>query len=241
MEPLIRQIRTLRIYVAVLSLVVAGCVIALVILSRAPHGSQFDELTAHRINIVEPDGHLALAISDHANQHPGAINGKDLPKRDRPAGMIFFNTEGDECGGLVYDGTKTSASMAYSIDQYKNDQIMQIQYQQDSADHLTRSYGFKLWDRSDRFTLQNELDYFDSLQRLHDTAALDAGAKSLRQKGLLGVERLFVGRTTDGNTGLFLRDDKGIPRLRIYVSKQNEPVIETLNEKGEVVHTAVNH
>jgi len=29
--------------------------------------------------------------------------------------------------------------------------------------------------------------------------------------------------------------------LRIYVSKQNEPVIETLNEKGEPVHPVVNH
>jgi hypothetical protein len=235
MDPLIRQIRTLRVYVAVLTFVVAGCVIALVILSRTPHGAQFDQLTAHRINIVEPDGRLALVISDQANQHPGAINGKDLPKRDRSAGMIFFNTEGDECGGLIYDGTKSSASMTYSIDQYKNDQIMQIQYEQDSAEHLARSYGFKLWDRSDRFTLQNELDYFDSLQRLHDTAALNAGARSYRQKGGLGVERLFVGRTPDGSTGLFLRDDKGVPRLRIYISKQNEPVIEKLNEKGEVV------
>ena len=235
MDPLIRQIRALRLYVAALSIVVAGCVISLVILSRTPHGAQFDELTAHRINIVEPDGRLALAISDHANQHPGAINGKDLPKRDRPAGIIFFNTEGDECGGLVYDGTKSSASMTYSIDQYKNDQIMQIQYEQDSADHLARSYGLKLWDRTDRFTLQNELDYFDSLQRLHDTAALNAGARSLRQRGLLGIERLFLGRTPDGTTGLFLRDDKGIPRLRIYISKQNEPVIEKLNEKGEVM------
>jgi hypothetical protein len=112
---------------------------------------------------------------------------------------------------------------------------MQIQYQQDSGQSLTRSYGFKLWDRSDRFTLQNQLEYFDSLQRLHDTAALNAGAKALRGKGLLGTERLFLGRTKDGQTGLFLRDDKGVPRLRIYINKQNEPLIETLDEKGEPV------
>ena len=238
MEALIRQVRILRLSVAVLTLLVAGCIIALVLLAR-PAGPAA-EITAQRINIVEPDGRLALVISDHARQHPGAINGKDLPKRDRPAGMIFFNTEGDECGGLVYDGTKASASMVYSIDQFKNDQIMQIQYEQDSARSLTRSYGFKLWDRSDAFTLQNELDYFDSLQRLKDTASLNAGVKALRAKGLLGTERLFLGRTQDGSTGLFLLDGKGIPRLRIYVSKLNEPVIETLNERGEVVHTAVN-
>jgi len=236
MEQLNRQIKMLRIYVTVLTIVVIGCLVALVGIWR--RGGPGEEITAQRINIVEPDGRLALVISNHARQHPGAMNGKDLPKRDRPAGMIFFNTEGDECGGLVYDGTKASASMVYSIDQYKNDQIMQIQYQQDSAQSLSRSYGFKLWDRSDRFTFQNEIDYFDSLQRLHDTAALNAGTNALRSKGYLGTERLFLGRTRDGNTGLFLRDDKGIPRLRIYISKQNEPLIETLNEKGEVVSSA---
>jgi len=233
MESLTRQIKTLRLLVVVLAILVAGCILAFVVLTR--QSSHFTELTAQRINIVEPDGHLALVISNHASQHPGAMNGRELPRRDRPAGMIFFNTEGDECGGLVYDGTKQSASMVYSIDQYKNDKIMQIQYQQDSDKTLARSYGFKLWDRSDRFTLQNQLDYFDSLQKRQDTAALNAGARSLREKGYLGVERLFLGRTRDGQTGLFLRDDRGVPRLRIYIDKQNQPLIETLDEKGEVL------
>ncbi|HEY4110050.1 hypothetical protein [Puia sp.] len=77
--------------------------------------------------------------------------------------------------------------MPTRCDQYKNDQIMQIQYRQDCAEHLTRSYGFKIWDLSDRFTLQNQIDYFDSLQRLHE---------------------------------------------------DNKPLIETLDEKGEVVSIA---
>src|SRR5579859_408472 len=233
LEQLSRQVRLLRGFVATLAVIVIGCVIALILIAR--RNDRFTELTARRINIVEPDGRLALVISDHAAQHPGAMNGKDLPKRDRPAGMIFFNEEGDECGSLVYDGTKRSASMTYSIDQYKNDQIMQIQYEQDSDRSLTRSYGFKLWDRSDRFTLQDEWGYFDSVQRLKDTAAVTAAVKTLRAKGYLGVQRLFLGRTADGETGLFLRDDKGIPRLRICVTKGNQPVIELLDEKGKVL------
>ena len=235
METLQKQIRQLRLFVAILTVIVLACLIAIVIVLRGNGNKQFDQLTAHRINIVEPDGQLALAISDNANQHPGRINGKDLPKRPRGAGMIFFNTEGDECGGLVYDGTKKEAGMVLSIDQYKNDQIMQLQYQQDSGAGLTRSYGFKLWDRTDRFTLQNEIDYFDSLQNLHDTAALRKGADTLIKSGALGVERLFLGRTKDGNTGLFLRDDKGIPRLRICVSKDNKPLIQVLDDDGRPI------
>ena len=233
MDTLTKQVRSLKIYTAVLTVITIGCLIALFLTARGTH--QFTELTARRINIVEPDGRLALVISDHVNQHPGAINGKDLPARDRPAGMIFFNEEGDECGGLVYDGTKKEASFTWSVDQYKNDQIMQLQYEQDSDRTLARSYGLKLWDRTDRFTLQQLMDYYYSRSEPKDTAALRAGYDSLHQKGLLGVERLFLGHTKDGETGLFLRDNKGVPRLRICIGKENEPLIQTLDEKGNVV------
>ncbi|GGB06693.1 hypothetical protein [Puia dinghuensis] len=236
MEQLTRQLRLLRRYVAVLTVVLIGCIIAIIFLAR--HGYQFGELTAQRINIVEPDGRLALVISDHARQHPGRIDGKDIPPRDRPAGLIYFNEEGDECGGYSWDGNKTFNSMSLTADQYKNDQIMALDYEDDRGATPSRLYGFRLWDRSDSFTLGKQLAYIDSLRRLHDTSAYRAGMGFLQKQV---VDRLFLGRTPDGSTGLFLRDDKGIPRLRIYISKQNEPVIETLNEKGEVVHSAVNH
>jgi len=239
MEPLIRQIKILRVYVTVLTVMVIGCIIALILLTR-PAGPAA-ELTAQRINIVEPDGRLALVISDHARQHPGRMDGKDLPGRDRPAGLIFFNEEGDECGGYSYAGNKNENEMVLTADQYKNDQIMALWYTDDRGASPSRMYGFRLWDRKDSFTLSKGLTYFDSLQRLHDTSAYRAGVDSLRKKGLYPVDRLFLGRTGDGSTGLFLRDDKGVPRLRIYVSKKNEPVIETLNEKGEVVQMAVSH
>jgi len=242
MDTLSKQISSLRLYVAVLTVIVIACLIALILLLRGtPRTDErstgqiaVDEITAHRINIVEPDGRLALVISDHARQHPGAMNGKDLPARDRPAGMIFFNEEGDECGGVVYDGTKKEASFTISVDQYKNDQIMQLAYQQDSGAGLTRSYGIKLWDRSDRFTLQRQMDFYHALPS-HDSAALRSGMDSLRKLGYLSVERLFLGRTKDGLTGLFLRDSRGVPRLRICIGKENEPLIQTLDDQGRVV------
>ncbi len=242
MDMITKQIRSLRIYVAVLTVIIIACLITLILLvvgnrrndELAAGRIKVDEITARRINIVEPDGRLALVISDHARQHPGAMNGKDLPARDRPAGMIFFNEEGDECGGLIYDGTKKEASFTISVDQYKNDQIMQLSYEQDSAASLARSYGLKLWDRSDQFTLQQRLDFFKALPP-HDSVALRTSIDSLRKLGLLSVERLFLGHTADGQTGLFLRDDKGIPRLRICIGKENEPLIQTLDDRGRVV------
>jgi len=235
MEPLIRQIRILRVYVAVLTLLIIGCIVALIVLTR-PAGPA-TEITAQRINIVEPDGRLALVISDHAHQHPGRMDGKDIPARDRPAGLIFFNEEGDECGGYSYSGNKKGNEMVLTADQYKNDQIMALWYTDDRGPSPSRMYGFRLWDRSDSLTLSKELTYIDSLQRLHDTSAYRTGIDNLRKMGFNPVDRLFLGRTADGNTGLFLRDDKGVPRLRIYVNKQNTPMIETLDDKGEVIST----
>jgi len=196
----------------------------------------FKHITAERIDIVDANGQIRMAISNHDRQHPGTIGGKELPKRDRPAGMIFFNDDGDECGGLVYDGNKKSAGMTYSVDQYQNDQIMQIQYSQDKdTDGLKRSYGLKLWDKYDNFPSAKVVAYVDSLKQLNNAAAYAAGIKKLQQPGVLTAERLFVGKNTKGEVGLFLRDDKGRPRLRIYINQQNQPVIETLNDKGQVV------
>jgi len=232
MESINRQIRILTACVAILALLLIAAISTGVVLLR--NNNRFTEITASRINIVEPDGTLRMVISNQRSQHPGAINGKVMPQRDRPAGMIFFNNEGDECGGMVYDGNKKEASMVYSVDQYKNDQIMQLQYEQEEDKGLrTRSYGFKLWDRSDEYTLQREWDYFDSLKKIKDTAAYNAGFRKYQAAGGLGTERLFLGKTKNGETGLFLRDDKGVPRLRIFIDKNNQPVMQTLNDKGE--------
>ena len=66
-----------------------------------------------------------MVLSNENRQHSGRMNGKDWEKRERPAGIIFFNNEGDECGGLVYqvkekNGKKISG-MSFTMDQYKDE------------------------------------------------------------------------------------------------------------------------
>jgi len=229
MENLAKQVKILKIYAGALTLAVLVLAVYMVTLNKGT----YKELTAERLNIVEKDGTLRMVISNKARQHPGRMDSKDLPTRERPAGMIFFNDQGDEDGGIVYDGDKNSASMTYSIDQWKNDQIMQLQYAQGKNDKsFSRSYGLKLWERDDQFTLTKQIAFYDSLKRLKDTAALNAGLKKMKDAGR---QRLFVGKNTNGEVGLFLSDSTGKPRLNIYINKQSQPVIEKLNDKGEVV------
>jgi hypothetical protein len=235
MEKLQKQVTALKIYAGILTMIVLALLgITIVQLKNA---GNFKVINAERINIVENDGTLRMAISNKKRQDPGAINGKKIVQRDRPAGMIFFNDEGDECGGLVYDGDKKSASMTYSIDQWKGDQIMQLQYEQDGTGNsdLSRSYGLKMWDRDDRFPLARLIDYSDSLKKLNNGNAVKAGIEKIRVAGWLGRERLFVGKDTAGEVGIFLRDANGKPRLRIYINKKNQPLIESLDKKGDVV------
>ncbi len=229
---LVSQVKILKFYGLILTLVV----FSILIYGFTANDGHFKEITAERINIVEGSGKLRMVISNKESQHPGIMDGKSFPKRERPAGMIFFNDAGDECGGLVYDGDKGNASMTYSIDQWKNDQVMQLQYAQENApDKPVKSYGLKLWERDDKFTLMRVLHYSDSLKKLNNAKAYQSGIEKLKSAGLLANQRLFLGRDERGEVGLFLNDAKGTPRLKIFINDKNQPVIETLDDNGKVI------
>ena len=66
------------------------------------------EINAERINIVDPDGTPRLSLFNGENIPPAIIDGLDIASGHRQgenwAGMMFFNTQGDECGGLIFNG-----------------------------------------------------------------------------------------------------------------------------------------
>jgi hypothetical protein len=65
--------------------------------------ANFDQVTVHRINVVEPDGTVRLILADKA-QFPGNyLHGKETrnANRDDSAGLLFVNDEGTEDGGLI--------------------------------------------------------------------------------------------------------------------------------------------
>jgi hypothetical protein len=231
-QDLQKQISILKYYVAFLSVLVIG-LIAFLFLKETDN--RFKEITAERINIVESNDKLRMVISNQNRQHPGIIDGKVLAQREREAGIIFFNTDGDECGGLVFDGNKNGGGMAYSVDQYRNDQIMQLQYQEEANEkQRLRSYGLKFWDRSDDFTLGDLLRKYDSLKRLNDTSVYRTVFGKLKSRGYLGNERLFLGKTKSSFVGLFIHDTNGRPRIEIGLDKDNNVVLQVRDTLGRV-------
>jgi len=105
-----------------------GVVTALVALTVTSRGAQktrdFDEITVHRINVIEPDGTLRMVISNH-DALPRDSRGNRQGRNQRPgAGMIFYNNEGTENGGLIFggrrdaDGTVVDSGGSLSFDKY---------------------------------------------------------------------------------------------------------------------------
>lgn len=229
-EELASEVKLLKRYGIGVTLLLVALIGICFFKERSPN----KELTAERINIVEADGTLRMVISNRARQHSGRMDNKDLPKRDRPAGLLFFNDYGDECGGLGYNGNKKEAAMFMTMDQYKNDQIMMLSYDQENRPgKISRSYGFTLNDR-DELPLSGQISYFDSLKKLKDTNAYAQGLKRYKAEGHL-AQRMFLGKNKNGEVGLFLTDTKGRPRLRLFIGQNDKPVFQTLDEKGNIM------
>ncbi|WP_394674123.1 hypothetical protein [uncultured Chryseobacterium sp.] len=232
MERLIKEVRILKIYSVALTIL---CFMFIFLAFRNNPEKHFKEIDVERINIVEKDGTLKMVISNKERQHPGMVNHQLMKPREREAGMIFFNSKGDECGGLVYDGDAKGSGMVYSVDQRNTDQIMQLQYSEVTGKEKGRVYGLKLWDRPDDFTLERLIKVDDSLKKLNDPVLYKNTWAKLTKDGKLGRERFFAGKTADGDVGLFLRDDQGKVRLRIYVDKNNKTHIESLDDNGVIL------
>ena len=82
----------------------------------------FEEITVKRINVVDEDGNTRVILA-----------GGFPPRREALAGLLFINEDGNEAGGLVYQGTRDSlgniqAGAILTFDQYQNDQISQSSY-----------------------------------------------------------------------------------------------------------------
>jgi hypothetical protein len=98
--------KVLVVYSTVLTTLLAAFTFAGSAAARVQH---FDEIDAHRINVREPDGTLRMVISNHARLPGVMVRGKEHPPVDRPyAGMLFYNDEGTENGGLTFGGHRNA-------------------------------------------------------------------------------------------------------------------------------------
>src|SRR5262245_65765213 len=139
-----RQLRLLQIWAGASGL--AFVVLAAAAFSQATASTRIDELTVQRLNVVDANGTLRLVIASKDRMHPGVMDGVTI-NRPRPvAGLLFFNDEGDEVGGLTYTGTVANgrgrANAGIMFDQLKQDQTVGITYNECNGQ---RSDGLQVW------------------------------------------------------------------------------------------------
>lgn len=207
----------------------------------APQRAEFKEIDVERINIVEKDGRLRLAISNRDRSPGPIIGGLYMKSREgqRP-GLIFFNDKGDECGGLTWgsreqDG-QINANAGLMFDQYNQDQTVGITYSQTNEE---RSAGLIVWERP-LTPLADFARQLNEIEGMKDSPEKTAAIKKLREhaleSGLAGVSRVFVGRTTKNEAVVSLADSNGKPRILISVDSENVPSLQFLDEGGKVVY-----
>lgn len=187
--------------------------------------AQFDEIDAHRINIVEPDETPRMVISDKA-EFPGSfVMGKEYPRPDRTsAGMLFLNNEDTENGGLIFEGMKDEKGQIHtyghlSFDQYEQDQTFTIDASENAGE---KDSQLAIWDRPD-YSIAGVL----SLPPDQWRQAMEARPRP--------HERIYLGRGDDKSAVLRLKDISGRDRIVIEVRPDGSPVIQFLDENGKVV------
>lgn len=199
---------------------------------------RFDEITVERINIVNPDGKLAMVL---ANFHrlPGPIfQGREYfaERRKGIAGMIFYNGHGNEIGGLTYalnlEDSTFRAFRHLSFDQYKQDQVLVLQYRQTPKNNYV---GIALNHRPTDVTI------LEVIERLK--AIRNASGKKLKQaKQWLSQlkEETFTRislATVNKKAQLAMTDTEGRTRILLYVDSLDVPHLKFFNKKGEVIYS----
>ena len=236
-----RDIRLLQAYAGISSIAFVFLAVAAFAPSTALRAGQpsapqkIDELTVQRINVVDADGTLRMVISNKDRMHPGVMDGVTI-NRPRPiAGLLFFNDEGDEVGGLAYSGQERDgqrrATAQLAFDQLKQDQTIAISYSEANGQ---RSAGLQVWDRSDS-RLSELIRKLNDANALTDPAAREKAVQAARAGAPPGPRRVFVGKNQEKAATVSLADATGKPRLTMTVAADGTASIDFLDEGGKTV------
>src|SRR6266404_552848 len=204
--------------------------------TQSAQKQNFEEITAKRINIVDPGGKVKVIL------------GSNLENVNR-VGLLFYNEEGRESGALVYSGKrdkdgKTDAFALLTMDQFKSDQIVVLDY-----DHTgdRKRYGLTINDRPDVMSAQaNEIirELGQALKQADQSGKSSVEMDALRREYLSRIpareivaRRLFAGRDVEGSSLVTLSDPDGKPRLRLQVDKLGKASITFLDPSGRTLRT----
>lgn len=225
-----KEVRLLKVYTVVTTLLLG--VFVLTAFTQQIRKQNFEEITAKRIVIVDSNGKSRVLM------------GADL-KGANLGGLLFFNEEGTEAGGLLYNGKrdaegKIDAGALLTMDLFKSDEVIRLGYDH-SRDQ--KRQGLVISDRPDVLSPQAE-ELLNDLRKALQSAKSEAERQALRREYLsrmpareIVARRLFAGRDVEGSSLVTLSDPDGKPRLEFQVDKLGRASITFLDPSGRAVRT----
>jgi hypothetical protein len=221
---------------------VCGMTVVVLALSafRNERRARLDVLDVQRINVREADGTLRLVLSNRARSDGPIARGRPFGggAGSRP-GLVFFNDEETEAGGLVFGGRReggtVQASASLSFDRYDQDQVVQLTYQEQGG---MPAAGLVVTDRPATLTTPDYVALREAAERASgaERERLRAALAAREAAGEFWAQRVFVG-SLQRSALVRLKDTKGRTRLRLLVDSADVPRVEFLDDSGRVVRT----
>jgi hypothetical protein len=205
--------------------------------ARVETKKTFDEITVHRINVVEPDGTIRMVLTNKSSAPGAYIKNKEYPHPDRKdAGMLFFDDEGTEDGGLIYgiskdqSGRITGSNVHLSFDQYMQDQIFTVDAGRDGGEKYS---VLTMGERGD-YSILDALQASERISKLPEEQR-KAEWKKFAETHPGDNTRVVLGRAADGGSALRLKDMEGRDRIVLQVAPDGTPKLQLLDATGKVV------
>lgn len=231
-----REVRLLKLYILASSLLFGF--LLLEGFAQAQQRQRFDEIDVGRINIVETSGKIRMTISNRDRAPDPLVSGQTVKRQGgNPPGIIFFNDDGDERGGLVY----SNGNASLTFDKYRQPELLRLAY---SEDGQGSEGGLVVLDRPNQPPTVEEMAQMAaqestrrSLPAAERQAVLNKLMDEAAAKGetLGGSLRVFAGKMRDRSAVVVLGDAVGRPRLRLSVAPQGDASIEFLDRSGKVI------
>jgi hypothetical protein len=213
-------------------------------------GPKFDTITVQRINIVEPDGTLRMVLSNNARSPAIIMRGHEYPdftgrRGSTEAGLLFYDAEGSESGGLSFGGRKDAQGNIsrfghLSFDRYDQDQMFTIDVRDNGARQVS---SIQMIDRPS-WSITEYLDLLERTQNLPEAerqAAIDefmaTHPGTTRFRTLLGNET-HPDDPARNNSVLHFSDTEGRSRMLMGLIGTQDPTITLRDEGGNVIYQA---
>jgi hypothetical protein len=196
----------------------------------------FDEIDVHRINVRESDGTLRMVISD-TDRFPGVIvKGKEYPHPRDTAGVLFYDNEGTEDGGLIFGGKQkgTAANpesyVHLSFDQYMQDQVLLLEEGHQNGKKYSRIDINDVgdWPITDAIRAEERISKLPESQR-------QAAWEQFKSTHTGNVNRIRVGRLEDESSVVEIKDAAGKTRIVMKVAAEGQSSLQFLDAKGNAI------